>query len=88
VGDGEALQKILRRHTGPGRKQAMKVELAQASLPGEHCQLRLLCMMLIQVPDHASDSFVIVHVVSLPLRARSFHPLLAANCNLYLQARC
>src|ERR1700730_11609260 len=63
----EALQEILGRDAGPGRKQAVKVERAQPDGVSERVQIWLISMMSIQKPDHIGDSFVIIHTGSLSL---------------------
>jgi hypothetical protein len=39
----------------------MKVMLTQTNMPGERCQVWLVGVAFIQIPDDACDPFVIVH---------------------------
>src|SRR5215471_653342 len=77
VFEGEALQKILGRNAGPGRKQPMKMKRTQGGGISKRAQIGLLGVMSIQEPDHTCDSFVIIHNGSLSSASRRDHPLLA-----------
>ena len=75
----QALQKVLRRDSGPTRKQTMKMESAQAGALGERRQTGLLRVMFIQIMNDGGNSFVVVHerILGEPPPAR--HPFLAVR---------
>jgi hypothetical protein len=72
------LQKILRRHARPRRKEPMKVKRAEPGAARQLGEVGLLGVMSIQIADHVCHSFVIVHGHILPRVDSMSHPVLAA----------